>query len=62
MFDLLHEAKGTIIRGIIGIAGPIGGWTVSVQNVEAWMRVTSLAVGIVVGLLSIISIIRKWRQ
>jgi hypothetical protein len=58
--------KNTIQKGILGVLAPSAGYAVSVSNVEAWLRVGSLAVGIIVGVLSAVSISltirRKLRQ
>jgi hypothetical protein len=48
------------LKALVGVVAPAGGTTVSmIAQVESWLRVTSLVVGIAVGLATLISIIRK---
>ena len=58
--------KKEIKELIFGVAGTGGGIAVSLSTAEAWLRVASLAVGILVGVLSAISISlsirRKWKK
>lgn len=56
----MNLSKETIIPGMLGVLFPAGGITVSIlPTVEAWLRVTSLAVGITVGLLSLYKLLKK---
>lgn len=48
-----------ILKGSIGIAATFGGTAVSLlSQIEAWLRIGSLCVGICVGLLTIRSILK----
>jgi hypothetical protein len=51
--------KITIATGITGTTFSFGGIYVSMQAVEMWLRLTSLTIGIVVGILTIILLIRR---
>lgn len=44
------------ILAILGIAGPSSGIIISLSEVEAWLRITSLLIGIVIGCFSIRSL------
>ena len=56
------ETFRTATTGILGMSATGGGVYVSVlSQVEAWLRIISLLVGITVGLASLISIARKWQ-
>ncbi len=56
----MSESKEVVMRGIIGVVFPAGGITVSVlPTVEAWLRVSSLAVGLTVGLITLIKLFKK---
>lgn len=49
----------TILKGAVGIAATLGGTTVSLlPQIEAWLRIASLCVGICVGLFTIRSILK----
>jgi 4-amino-4-deoxy-L-arabinose transferase-like glycosyltransferase len=53
-----------LARGVVGVSVPVGAVTLSaMQEVELWLRISSLAIGIVVGFLTAlslaISIVRK---
>ena len=57
---LIAEHAATVAKGLLGIAAPTGGFYVSIMpQIEAWLRVTSLVVGVAVGIATLISIIRK---
>lgn len=48
------------IKGAVGVITPIMGLTVSViQEVELWLRIGSLCVGIAVGIATFVSLIRN---
>ena len=56
------EAREIVRNGVLGVIGTGTGTTVSMlAEVEAWLRVTSLVVGIIVGVVTICSIVRKMR-
>lgn len=49
-----------LAKGALGMAGVFGGAGVSfVQALESWLRITSLCVGIAVGVATFVSIMRK---
>lgn len=51
------------IRGIVGTASPLLGVVTSMQEQIEWhLRVASLVVGLAVGALSLIAMIRKLRK
>ncbi len=51
------------IRGIVGTASPLLGVVTSLQEQIEWhLRIGSLVVGLLVGLLSMITMIRKLRR
>jgi len=58
--------KDIISKGILGVAAPTIGVTISMSTVELWLRIFSLLVGLLVGILSAVSIglsiRRKWRE
>ena len=51
--------KETISRGVIGFISPLLGAGVSLSNVEMWLRVGSLVIGIAVGIMTIISLLKN---
>lgn len=51
-----------ILKAIVGVASPIVGVITSLQEQIEWtLRVSSLAVGLLVGLMSLVGMIRKLR-
>ncbi|MGN6553260.1 MAG: hypothetical protein ACTHLW_06015 [Verrucomicrobiota bacterium] len=56
----MTESKETMLKGIVGIIFPAGGITVSTMSqVEGWLRIASLLVGIAVGVVTFWKLIRK---
>jgi hypothetical protein len=52
-----------ILKGIVGTVSPVLGVITSLQEQIEWgLRVTSLLVGLLVGLISLVSMIRKLRS
>jgi hypothetical protein len=52
-----------VSKAIVGIASPIVGVVTSMQEQIEWsLRVSSLAVGLLVGLMSLVGMIRKLRR
>lgn len=52
-----------VSKAIVGIASPVVGVVTSMQEQIEWsLRVSSLAVGLLVGLMSLIGMIRKLRR
>lgn len=50
-----------IIRGVVGVLATGGTVALSLSDVEAWLRIASLCVGILVGLLTAWSLVRRIR-
>ena len=49
-------------KAIVGIASPVIGVLTSFQEQVEWhLRIASLVVGLAVGLMSLVSMVRKWR-
>lgn len=54
--------RHTVTQGTVGLCSPIVGTLISLMpQIEAWLRITSLVVGIGVGVASFVSIIRRMR-
>lgn len=52
-----------VLRGIVGTASPVLGVITSLQQQIEWhLRVASLAIGLLVGILSLVAMIRKLRR
>ena len=56
-----RDMRSDLIKGIVGVSSVALGSAVSLQTVEVWLRIASLVVGLVVGILSAVSILRKWK-
>jgi hypothetical protein len=54
--------RSEIAHGLTGVSFSTAGIYVSTQNVEAWLRIASLLIGIAVGVATFISIVRKLRK
>lgn len=52
----------TAIKGTVGTVGPILLAVVQLPEVEMWMRIVSLAVGITVGVMTIVSLAKNLRK
>ena len=51
-----------VAKAIVGIASPVLGVITSFQQQIEWhLRVASLSVGLAVGVMSLVSMVRKWR-
>jgi hypothetical protein len=51
-----------VSKAIVGIASPVVGLITSFQEQIEWhLRVASLLVGLAVGIMSLIAMVRKWR-
>jgi hypothetical protein len=51
-----------VLRGIVGTASPVLGVITSMQQQIEWhLRVASLAIGLLVGIMSLVAMIRKLR-
>ncbi|MEY3394203.1 MAG: hypothetical protein RL346_439 [Verrucomicrobiota bacterium] len=52
-----------VSKAIVGIASPVLGVLTSFQEQIEWhLRVASLIVGLTVGVMSVVAMIRKWRR
>lgn len=45
-------------KGIIGTVTPVLGIVVSLQDVEAWLRIGSLTIGLAVGVFTLINLVK----
>jgi hypothetical protein len=59
---LKEVVRSEVTHGLTGTGCSIGGIYVSTQNIEAWLRIASLLIGIAVGVATLISIVRKLRK
>ena len=51
-----------VCKAIVGIASPLVGVVTSLQEQIEWtLRVSSLVVGLAVGVMSLAAMVRKWR-
>ena len=51
-----------VSKAIVGIASPVVGVVTSFQEQIEWhLRVSSLIVGLAVGVMSLVAMVRKWR-
>lgn len=58
--NFLEDHSAQLIKGSVGMSATLGSVGVStIQEVELWLRITSLCIGIIVGLLTAWSIFRK---
>jgi hypothetical protein len=58
--NYIHDHGPTLLKGTCGIIATVGTSVVSaLANVEAWLRIVSLLVGISVGVATFWSIIQK---
>ena len=63
MKTLLHDHGMEILKGAIGLAARILGVLTSLQeSVEYFMRLGALTAGMVVSILTAISIVRGWKK
>jgi hypothetical protein len=52
-----------VSKAIVGIASPVVGVVTSFQEQIEWhLRAASLSVGLAVGIMSLVSMARKWRR
>jgi hypothetical protein len=54
-----RETASTVFKGVLGVSSTGGGLAASASEIEIWMRIASLAIGIAVGIATFISIVRK---
>jgi len=58
--NFLEDHSAQLIKGSVGMSATLGSVGVStIQEIELWLRISSLCIGIIVGLLTTWSIIRK---
>ncbi len=59
---LRHIDLDYLFKAIIGIASPVIGVITSFQEQIEWhLRIASLVVGLAVGVMSLVAMVRKWR-
>ena len=57
-----HIDLDYVSKAIVGIASPVVGLITSFQEQIEWhLRVASLLVGLAVGIMSLVAMVRKWR-
>ena len=54
--------NASIEKLIVATAAPLTGFAISHTTVNMWLQTGSLAIGIIVGLLTIISILKKKKE
>lgn len=58
-----HDHVSTLCKGIIGVSSTVASFVVTkLDQLEQWFRISASAVGIVVGILTIISLLRGRRN
>ena len=58
--NFLEDHSAQLIKGSVGMSATLGSVGVStIQEVELWLRISSLCIGIIVGLLTAWSIFKK---
>jgi hypothetical protein len=62
MTTSLPDDNMVLFKGTLGTGAPLLGVVVSLSQVEAWLRITSLVIGCAVGIASFISIVRKRKK
>jgi hypothetical protein len=61
--DLLNHHGCELVKGGVGILASLAGVLTSLQeNIEYAMRLSSLAIGMVVGILTAVSIVKGWKK
>ena len=55
-------AMGIVVRGVGGVLGAATGITISLADVEQWLRIASLTAGLVVAGLTIRSLLKRNKQ
>lgn len=59
----MHHPDTTISTGVIGTAASLGSAFVSIlPHVETWLRISSLCIGLVIGILTLDKIIKERRK
>jgi len=52
-----------ILKAIVGVASPVIGVITSLQEQVEWtLRVASLVVGLIVGIMSLVGMVKKFRE
>ena len=57
--DFTMNDTGYVTRGLFGVTSVFGGVGISLTDIEQWMRIGSLAIGMAVGLATLRSILRS---
>lgn len=59
----MYSMSDDFMRGVLGVVAPISGVTISrIQDIELWLRIASLTVGILVGLMTAFSLALSIRR
>lgn len=56
------DVRNDLLKGLIGTGSVALSRVVSTANMESWLRITSLVVGIAVGMATFWAIVRKWKR
>ena len=56
MIDTLNQAIGTTATGLVSSFGGVG---ISLLNIEIWLRIAGLTVGLTIALLNLICMLTK---
>ena len=59
MHRTMESFQSTFVLGSVGVITPLISVAISLTSVVAWLQIASLSVGIVVGVLTIVALIRK---
>lgn len=61
--NFFEDHSAQLIKGSVGMSATLGSVGVStIQEIELWLRISSLCIGIIVGLLTAWSIFKKNRD
>lgn len=52
----------TVMHGFVGVSGTLGGYQISLEVAEAWLKVASLTLGCTVGLITAVNLIIRSRN
>jgi hypothetical protein len=56
----MSSMKFTLLKGSTGFGGLCAGVALSLANIEIWLRLTSLGLGVIIGALTVVSLVRPW--
>ena len=61
MHSASHDMKTTIRDGVTGVVASLASVGISLADVEQWIRIASLIVGLLIGLLTLYKIVARWK-